>query len=148
MTDLLETDQAADIRQVFEDLSDTFAFPIIIKKIVYAEEEALATAPTVTGYKTVAIRGSGSSSSSDRLRNELGPTGTHEMDIYVFWGKLDDLGLITADDAIDLNHNDRVEMAGEDYEILAFLPVGDMTKQATFAQFRIKKEPSPKLEVS
>lgn len=138
MTDLLSPDQVDQIREVMTDISDTFAFPITIRKTTYTNG-AFQTDPDVEEYQLEALRTFQSKGEMDRFRNALGPAGAHEYDLFIGWKELEDAGLIDTYNKALLDHNDLVIMENEVYEIVAFGGVGEMTKKPTFLQVSVKR---------
>lgn len=139
MTDLLSDDQVDSIREAMNDLADTFAFPITLIRTTYTDG-AFQAAPVTEEIPLTAIRDRlASASDDDQYRNEMGPTAAHERDLYIGWQKLEDAGLIDAENNATIDHNDLVRMEGEIYEILAFGGIADMTKKPAFLQLRVQR---------
>ncbi len=139
MTDLLTADDVVEVRQAMTDLADTFAFPITIRLTTYTDG-AFESDPEVEDHEVTAIRQFVSSSETDRYRNALGPGATHELDLYVGWKMVEDEGLCDSENKVLMDHNDLVLMEGDTYEVVAFGPVGDMTKKPSFLQIRVQKK--------
>lgn len=137
MTDLMAADEVLEVRQAMTDLADTFAFPITIQKTTYTRG-AFASDPAIEPYEVTAIRDFASASETDRYRNALGPAEKHQLDLYVGWKMVEDEELCDEANKILLDHNDLVLMSGDTYEIVAFGPVGDMTKKPSFLQIRVQ----------
>lgn len=138
MADLISPDQVDQIRQAMTDIADTFAFPITLIRTTYSAG-AFAGDPEVEEIELTAIREFKSNSMDDQFRNNLGPDGYHEFDLYIGWESCEDADLITDDNKVDLDHNDVVSMEGEIYEIVAFSGVADMTKKPSFLQMTVKR---------
>lgn len=139
MTDLISPDQISQIRQAFTDLSDTFAFPIVIKRTNYVSGAFASSASTSTDIEVNAIRDYGSAGNNDQSRNAFGPRRAHEYDLYVGWLYAEEAGLVDGSNKVLLDHNDLVEMEGEIYEIQSFAGIADMTKKPSFLQLRVKR---------
>lgn len=136
--DLISADQIQQIRTAFKDLSETFQFPITIKKTTYVDGP-FAIPPIVTDYPCYAIR-EFAARSSDAYRNNLSSSAVPEMNLYVGWHEVELLGLNDPlTNRILLDCNDVVEMEGEIYEILAFAGVADMTKKPVFLELVVRR---------
>jgi len=138
MTSLMEADQVEQLRTGMGDLSDTFPFPIVIKRVINTQG-AFATTPEVQAFAMTAIREFVSKNEKDQFRNALGPAEAHEFDLFVGWEKLIEFDLINAGGKVKLDDNDLVELEGEDYEIVAFAGVVEIGGVPTFLQLRIKR---------
>jgi len=139
MTDLLSTSQVQQIRDVFHDLSETFAFPITVRKTLYSNG-AFRSEPTTEDYSFNAIREFNSEAGSDQFRNDLGPDEAHERKLYVHWRDFEDGGLIDAANKVLLDHNDLVIMEAEEYEIISFGGIAEMSKKPSFVYLLVKKK--------
>lgn len=137
--DLISADQVKQIRDAFRDLSDTFQFPITIKKTQYADNAPFLTPPVVVDYPCHAIR-EFAAGSSEAYRNNVSTAAVTEMNLYVGWHEVEALGLNDPlTHRILLDHNDVVEMEGEIYEILSFAGVADMTKKPVFLELVVRR---------
>lgn len=137
MTDLLSQKQVEQIRDVFHDLSETFAFPITIQRKTFSNG-AFRTDPVVENFEFNAIREFSSQSQTDQFRNDLGPAPAHEFKIYIHWRDLEDAALIDSENKILLSHNYTLLMEGEIYEIVAFGGIALMSKEPSFAYLLVK----------
>ncbi len=138
MSDLLSNQQVSQIRKVFHDLSDTFAFPIIIRRTTSAND-AFRTLPANEDFSFNAIREFVSEGENDQFRNDLGPDAAHERKIYLNWDDVEAAGLTDADNKVLFDHNDVVVMENEVYDIVSFGGVADMTKKPSFVYLQIKR---------
>jgi hypothetical protein len=138
MSDLLSNQQVSQIRKVFHDLSDTFAFPVIVRRTSFANG-AFRSAPATQDFPFNAIREFASEGESDQFRNDLGPDITHERNLYLNWDDVEAAGLTDADNKVLLDHNDVVVMENETYDIVSFGGVAEMTKKPSFVYLRIKR---------
>jgi len=139
MPDLLTTAQVNQIRDVFHDLSETFAFPVTIRRTTFAQG-AFRSDPATEEFVVNAIREFDSKGEADRFRNDLGPTEAHEMNLYVHWRDFQDAGLVDGNNKVLLDHNDVVIMEGEEYEIVAFEGIAQMSKQPAFVFIKVKRQ--------
>ncbi|MBI4238580.1 MAG: hypothetical protein HY696_09230 [Deltaproteobacteria bacterium] len=138
MSDLLSNQQVDQIRKVFHDLSDTFAFPVIIRRTTFANG-AFRDSPSTEDFSFNAIREFVSEGENDRFRNDLGPDAAHERKIYLNWDDVEAAGLTDADNKVLLDHNDLVVMEGETYEVISFGGIADMSKKPSFVYLQIKR---------
>lgn len=139
MTDLLTTAQVNQIRDVFHDLSETFAFPITIRRTTYTQG-AFRSAPALEDIALVAIREFVSLSDDDQFRNAMGPASAHEVKLYIHWRDMEDAGLIDAENKMLLDHNDLIVMEGEEYELISFDGIAEMSKKPAFAYLKVKRK--------
>lgn len=139
MADLLSQKQVEQIRDVFHDLSETFAFPITIQKKIFSNS-AFRTDPGIQSFEFNAIREFFSQNQTDQFRNDLGPAPSHEFKIYIHWRDLEDASLIDSDNKILLGHNDTLLMEGEIYEIISFGGIALMSKKPSFGYLLIKRK--------
>lgn len=138
MSDLLSNQQVDQIRKVFHDLNDTFAFPVIIRRTIYTNA-AFRSAPATQDFPFNAIREFASDGESDQFRNDLGPDAAHERKLYLNWDDVEAVGLTDPDDRVLLDHNDVVVMENEIYDIVSFGGIADMTKEPSFVYLRIRR---------
>ncbi len=138
MSDLLSNQQVDQIRKVFHDLSDTFAFPVIIRRTFV--NGAFRASLASQDFPFNAIREFVSEGENDRFRNDLGPAETHGRKIYLNWDDVEAAGLTDADNKVSLDHNDLVVMEGEIYEIVSFGGIADMSKKPSFVYLQIKRQ--------
>lgn len=139
MTDLLSESQVQQIRDVFHDLSETFAFPITVRKTTYTNA-AFRTTPTNEDHPFNAIREFRSNDSRDQFRNDLGADEAHEVRLYVHWKDFEDEGLIDSENKVLLDHNDLVIMEDEEYEIVSFGGIAEMSKKPSFVYIFVKRK--------
>lgn len=140
MTDLLSTDQVAQIRQAMDDISDTFAFPVTIKKTSITNTAFGNDLTVDSSHNFTAIRDYTKKEDTDNVyRREMGPEDFHEVDLYILWDDFDTEGLIDANDGILLDYNDIVEMEGVNWKLTAFGPVAQLTKKPSFVFLRIQR---------
>lgn len=139
MPDLLTTAQVNQIRDVFHDLSDTFAFPVLIRRTTFTQG-AFRSPAVNEDFVFNAIREFVSEGDNDRVRNDLGPASAHEMNLYIHWQEFQDAGLTDANHKVLLDHNDVVIMEGEEFEIVSFEGIAQMSKQPSFVFIRVKRQ--------
>ena len=138
MSDLLSNQQVSQIRKVFHDLSDTFAFPVIVRRTTFANG-AFRSVPATQDFPFNAIREFASEGENDQFRNDLGPDTAHERNLYLNWDDVEAAGLTDPDNKVLLDHNDVVVMENETYDIVSFGGVAEMTKKPSFVYLRIKR---------
>lgn len=139
MTDLLSPQQIQQIRDVFQDLNETFAFPIVIRRTTYSHG-AFRSEPSVEEFPFSAIREFESNNESDHFRNKHGVTSAHERELYVHWDAFEEAGLTDSENKVLLDHNDIVFMEGEEFELLSFNGIADMSKKPAFVYLLIKRK--------
>ncbi len=138
MTDLLSTQQVNQIREVFHDLSETFAFPVIVRRTTFTNG-AFRADPSTEDFSFNAIRDFQSAGETDQIRNDLGADITHERKLYIHWDDFLSAGLIDAENKVLLDHNDVVLMENEIYDIISFGGIAEMTKQPSFVYLMVKR---------
>ena len=139
MADLLTNEQVIQIRDVFHDLSQTFAFPVTIRRTTFAHG-AFRSDPVTEDFVFNAIREFDSLNESDRFRNDLGPAEAHEIKLFIHWQDFEDAGLTDINNKLLLDHNDVIVMEGEEFEILSFEGIAQMTKKPSFVYLKVKRQ--------
>ncbi len=137
--DLLAPEQVKQIRDVFHDLSETFSFPVTIRRTNY-DQGAFRTDANGEEFQFNAIREFVSQSATDRYRNDLGPDAAHEIRLFIHWQDFEDVGLVDGDMKVLLDHNDIIVMEGEEYEIISFDGIAQMSKKPSFVYLLIKRK--------
>ncbi len=138
MTDLLSTQQVNQIRDVFHDLSETFAFPVTVRRTTFTNG-AFRTDPTTEDFTFNSIRDFASEGEDDQMRNDLGPDVAHERKLYIHWDDFEAAGLTDADNKVLLDHNDVVVMENELYDLVSFGGVAEMSKKPSFVYLMVKR---------
>lgn len=136
--DLLTPEQVKQIRNVFHDLSETFSFPVTIRRTNYGQG-AFRTDANIEEFQFNAIREFVSQNETDRYRNDLGPDAAHEIRLFIHWQDFEDAGLADASMKVLLDHNDVAVMEGEEYEIVSFDGIAQMSKKPAFVYLLVKR---------